>query len=250
MPRLKWFTKPPFQSLTVLFRTNSKPLTPPDARSREIRRLRQNDPSIARTATITTPSPFRETHLLMHRMRALPPIRCQIASGFVAECLFNLPIGGFKGESMARRCKSSAAEDLMDLVALMPWWTGVALALASYWALHAVATRRRDLRAFYARGCGIRQRPQHPIDRWPRPHESAARSAKQGWGPSIGFQFECSASHGITRQAYRGDRDDQSYGADSVCGTTLSSMRKTDAAARGEARRRSGQSFLGMLSVF
>ncbi|WP_382325513.1 restriction endonuclease [Hydrogenophaga sp. UC242_50] len=42
---------------------------------------------------------------------------------------------------MARRRKSSAAEDLMDLVALMPWWAGVALALASYWVLHAVASR-------------------------------------------------------------------------------------------------------------
>ena len=42
---------------------------------------------------------------------------------------------------MARRRKSSTAEDLMDLVALLPWWAGVALALASYWVLHAVATR-------------------------------------------------------------------------------------------------------------
>jgi restriction system protein len=74
-------------------------------------------------------------------MRALPPIRCQIASEFVAECLFSLPIGVFKGEAMARRRKSSPAEDLMDLVALMPWWAGVALALASYWVLQAIATR-------------------------------------------------------------------------------------------------------------
>lgn len=42
---------------------------------------------------------------------------------------------------MARRRKSSAAEDLMDLVALLPWWAGVGLALVSYWLLHAVATR-------------------------------------------------------------------------------------------------------------
>ncbi|MBS0342581.1 MAG: hypothetical protein JSS56_18850 [Proteobacteria bacterium] len=71
----------------------------------------------------------------------MPAIHCQIASEFVAECLFSLPIGGFKGESTARRRKSSAAEDLMDLVALLPWWAGVALALAGYWILHAVATR-------------------------------------------------------------------------------------------------------------
>lgn len=42
---------------------------------------------------------------------------------------------------MARRRKSSTAEDLMDLVALLPWWAGVALALTSYWVLHAIATR-------------------------------------------------------------------------------------------------------------
>jgi len=42
---------------------------------------------------------------------------------------------------MARRRKSSMAEDLMDMVALLPWWAGVALALTSYWVLHAIATR-------------------------------------------------------------------------------------------------------------
>lgn len=42
---------------------------------------------------------------------------------------------------MTRRRRSSVAEDLMDLVALLPWWVGVVLALASYWVLHAIATR-------------------------------------------------------------------------------------------------------------
>lgn len=42
---------------------------------------------------------------------------------------------------MARRRKSSTADDLMDLVALLPWWGGVALAAVSYGVLHAVATR-------------------------------------------------------------------------------------------------------------
>ena len=42
---------------------------------------------------------------------------------------------------MGRRRKSSTADDLMDLVTRLPWWAGVALAVASYWALHAVATR-------------------------------------------------------------------------------------------------------------
>lgn len=32
---------------------------------------------------------------------------------------------------MARRKKSSPAEDLIQLVAMLPWWAGVALALLS-----------------------------------------------------------------------------------------------------------------------
>lgn len=42
---------------------------------------------------------------------------------------------------MGRRRDAKAADGLMDLVALLPWWGGVALAAASYWVLHAVATR-------------------------------------------------------------------------------------------------------------
>jgi restriction system protein len=40
---------------------------------------------------------------------------------------------------MARK-KSSPAEDLVDLVARLPWWGGVALALVSYLVLHHFAT--------------------------------------------------------------------------------------------------------------
>lgn len=39
---------------------------------------------------------------------------------------------------MARK-KSSPAEDLLGVVALMPWWVGVALALVSYVVLHRMA---------------------------------------------------------------------------------------------------------------
>jgi len=41
---------------------------------------------------------------------------------------------------MPRRGKSSPAEDLIDVVALMPWWVGVALAAVIYLVLHSVAT--------------------------------------------------------------------------------------------------------------
>lgn len=41
---------------------------------------------------------------------------------------------------MGRRRQASAADDLLDLVAMLPWWAGVALALLSYFLLHAVAT--------------------------------------------------------------------------------------------------------------
>lgn len=42
---------------------------------------------------------------------------------------------------MARRKKTSVAEDLMDLVAMLPWWAGMALALVGYLLLHAVASQ-------------------------------------------------------------------------------------------------------------
>lgn len=42
---------------------------------------------------------------------------------------------------MARRGRSSAAEDIMDLVAMWPWWLGVALALVSYVGLSSLAAR-------------------------------------------------------------------------------------------------------------
>ncbi len=41
---------------------------------------------------------------------------------------------------MARRRKSGLAEDLMELVAMMPWWAGCALALVSYVFLHRIAS--------------------------------------------------------------------------------------------------------------
>lgn len=42
---------------------------------------------------------------------------------------------------MARRSKSSPAEDMMDLIALLPWWVGVLLAVVSYLFLQAVAAQ-------------------------------------------------------------------------------------------------------------
>jgi restriction system protein len=42
---------------------------------------------------------------------------------------------------MARSKKSSPAEDLVELVALMPWWAGCVLALVSYLWLHGMASQ-------------------------------------------------------------------------------------------------------------
>jgi restriction system protein len=42
---------------------------------------------------------------------------------------------------MARRKKTSAFEDLADLIAMLPWWVGVILAVVAYLVLHHVATR-------------------------------------------------------------------------------------------------------------
>ena len=40
---------------------------------------------------------------------------------------------------MARGRRTGAAEDLMDVVAMLPWWAGVALAAISYLVLHRIA---------------------------------------------------------------------------------------------------------------
>jgi len=45
-------------------------------------------------------------------------------------------------QDMARRGKTSPAEDIMDLVAMLPWWVGVVLALVSYLLLHSVASQQ------------------------------------------------------------------------------------------------------------
>ena len=42
---------------------------------------------------------------------------------------------------MARRKKTSPAEAFIDLVAMLPWWAGVALAVVSYLLLHGVASQ-------------------------------------------------------------------------------------------------------------
>jgi restriction system protein len=42
---------------------------------------------------------------------------------------------------MARKAKSSPAEDFVDLVALLPWWVGILLAVTTYLWLHQVASR-------------------------------------------------------------------------------------------------------------
>jgi restriction system protein len=41
---------------------------------------------------------------------------------------------------MPRKRNSSALEDLIDIVALLPWWVGVILAVVSYFWLHSVAS--------------------------------------------------------------------------------------------------------------
>jgi len=41
---------------------------------------------------------------------------------------------------MARNRKSSPAEDVVEIVAVLPWWMGLALALVFYFILHSVAS--------------------------------------------------------------------------------------------------------------
>ncbi|OOG53087.1 restriction endonuclease [Polaromonas sp. C04] len=43
---------------------------------------------------------------------------------------------------MVRRRKSSPAEDLVDLIAMLPWWVGCVLAVVLYLLLHRIATQQ------------------------------------------------------------------------------------------------------------
>ena len=43
--------------------------------------------------------------------------------------------------AMARKQKTSPTEDLMNVIALLPWWAGVGLALVSYFVLHKFASQ-------------------------------------------------------------------------------------------------------------
>lgn len=51
------------------------------------------------------------------------------------------PLGQGGVSSMSRRGKKSPAEDLMEIVAMLPWWAGVALALLSYILMHRIANQ-------------------------------------------------------------------------------------------------------------
>lgn len=58
----------------------------------------------------------------------------------------NAPAPGTKGKQgkinrMARRKKTGFAGDLIDIVAMLPWWVGIVLAPVSYLLLHGVATQ-------------------------------------------------------------------------------------------------------------
>ena len=41
---------------------------------------------------------------------------------------------------MSRKRKTSLIEDVVDVVAMLPWWAGVAIAVVSYLVLHRLAT--------------------------------------------------------------------------------------------------------------
>ena len=40
---------------------------------------------------------------------------------------------------MARKQKTSPLEDLIEIIAMVPWWAGLSLAVVSYFVLHALA---------------------------------------------------------------------------------------------------------------
>ena len=66
------------------------------------------------------------------------PHGCASGPGLIADKNARLP--NFEGMcAMARGRKTSPADDLFELVAMLPWWAGVALAVVSYAILHRLA---------------------------------------------------------------------------------------------------------------
>ena len=41
---------------------------------------------------------------------------------------------------MSRKRKTSPIEDVIDVIAMLPWWAGVAIAVFGYLVLHRLAT--------------------------------------------------------------------------------------------------------------
>jgi restriction system protein len=63
-----------------------------------------------------------------------------LAAAIVGIVMTPFDKGVTKGSTpMARRRKTSFADDLMDLVARLPWWVGVLLAIGGYLLLHSIA---------------------------------------------------------------------------------------------------------------
>jgi len=60
-----------------------------------------------------------------------------------------------RGQRMARRGPSKAAEHIMDLVAMLPWWAGIALAAASYLLLSSLAARPIQVTAGPGQASGV-----------------------------------------------------------------------------------------------
>jgi restriction system protein len=128
---------------------------------------------------------------------------------------------------VARRKKTTVAEDLMSLVAMLPWWAGVGLAIIFYFVLHAVAQTpaataiRPDqmgevvVRSFYRQLAGLGQYVLPVLcvvgaatSAWRR-HERKALAANVAGSPSADAldgmswqQFERLVGEGFRLQGY------------------------------------------------
>ena len=59
---------------------------------------------------------------------------------------------------MARKKKSSPAEDFIAIVALVPWWIGLTIGVVSYFVLHGFAALHDQVLLHHAQAGGQRTR--------------------------------------------------------------------------------------------
>jgi len=99
---------------------------------------------------------------------------------------------------MARKKKSSPADDLIGLVSMMPWWAGVALAAISYFVLHQMATAAFRPAEARRHGCA----PQDDVQK-ARPTGCSTSSPSFAWLAPPSQHGSAASAKGCSKASWR-----------------------------------------------